>query len=124
MRRPASRRRDSGQRPAFAALLLALLAAAGARADNATIPDTPEQLGLRGGVGVGLQLQVFINGRDSKQIVAFERDAAGPQLLRRPEPGQPGACHHDTSALAHDGKVTAGPERAEVRSSGPDGRLS
>ena len=85
MRRPASRRRDSGRRRAFAILLLAFLGAAGARADNALIPDAPEQLGLRGSVDGALQLQVFINGRDSKQIVAFVRDASGRFLAKRSE---------------------------------------
>jgi outer membrane usher protein len=55
------------------------------RADNAAIPDTPEQLGLRGGLDGALQLQVFLNGSDTKQIVAFERDAAGRFRAKRSE---------------------------------------
>ncbi len=54
-----------------------------AGADNAVIPDTPEQLGLRGSIDSGLQLQVFLNGHDSQQIVAVTRDGNGRFLMRR-----------------------------------------
>ena len=83
MRRPASCLRDSGRRGVLAALLLFNFGATAARADNAIIPDTPEQLGLRGSADGALQLQVFVNGHDTRQVVAFARDAAGHFLAKR-----------------------------------------
>jgi len=75
--------RPRADRGGLALLLLVSLAAPAARADNAIIPDTPEQLGLRGAVDAGLQLQVFINGFDTRQIVPFERDSAGRLRAKR-----------------------------------------
>jgi hypothetical protein len=54
-----------------------------ARADNAVIPDTPEQMGLRGTIDGALQLQVLVNGHDSRQIVPVVRDAKGRLLIKR-----------------------------------------
>ena len=73
------------KRRALALLAAGLCAAGSARADNAVIPDTPEQLGLRGSVGGGLQLQVLINGRDAREVIGFERDDAGRFRARRSE---------------------------------------
>ena len=81
MPRPPSQRRPD--RWGFALLLTLALGLTAARADNAVIPDTPEQLGLRGAVEAGLQLQVYLNGYDTKQIVAFETDASGALRARR-----------------------------------------
>ncbi len=79
-RPPSQRRLDLG---GVALLLTLSLGFSGARADNAAIPDSPEQLGLRGAVEAGLQLQVFLNGYDTRQIVGFERDEAGALRARR-----------------------------------------
>ena len=85
MPRPPSQRRPD--RAAYAILLTLSLGLTAARADNAVIPDSPEQLGLRGAVEAGLQLQVFLNGYDTKQIVAFERDNTGALRARPAGPG-------------------------------------
>lgn len=81
MRPPLSPRRPD--RRGCALLITLTLAATAARADNAVVPDSPEQLGLRGAVEAGLQLQVFLNGYDTRQIVGFERDPAGALRARR-----------------------------------------
>ena len=81
MPRPLSQRRLD--RRGFALLLTLSLGLTVARADNAVIPDSPEQLGLRGAVEAGLQLQVWLNGYDTRQIAGFERDNSGAFRARR-----------------------------------------
>ena len=84
VRQLPSPRRGRGRRRALVCLLMSLFSAAAVRADNAVIPDTPEQLGLRGGVDGALQLQVFINGRDTKQIVALNATAPAASAPNAP----------------------------------------
>jgi outer membrane usher protein len=83
VRRPPSLRRIDASVPALALTLAMWLVVSPAGADNAVIPDTPQQLGLRGSVDSALQLQVILNGYDTRQIIAFQRDLSGRFRAKR-----------------------------------------
>ena len=91
-------RRSSPQRSRRASLLgaasLALaLSTSSTKADNAVVPDLPQQLnigaagssGLRGSLDRTLHLEVFINGRSTKTLIEVVPGADGAFSARRSE---------------------------------------